>query len=114
MNGRNYLCQNTKPYGNIDNVCDDGYHYGDDHNDNDKEKQEYARNLSQSPSNFNILIWFIASKPFSNVWYKCDALHDLVPLVQFKKREKNLWRNVPFSKVTLLKVTLLHGCFLRF
>ena len=55
MNGRNYLCQNTKPYRNID-VCDDGYHYGDDHNDDDSEKQEYARNLSQSPSNFNILI----------------------------------------------------------
>ena len=23
----------------------------------------------------------------------CDALRDLVPFVQFKKREKHLWRN---------------------
>ena len=35
----------------------------------------------------------------------CNALHDLVPFVQFKKREKH---------PTLLKVTLLHGCFSRF
>ena len=28
-----------------------------------------------------------------------DALHDLVPFVQFKKREKHPWRNVTFSKV---------------
>ena len=62
------------------------------------------------------------------------ALRDLVPLVQFKKREKHPWRNVTFSKVggwrsvnfsnftkintpppcTLLKVTLLHGCFSHF
>ena len=31
---------------------------------------------------------------------------DLVPFVQFKKREKHPWR--------ILKVTLLHGCFSRF
>ena len=29
----------------------------------------------------------------------CDALHDLVPFAQFKKREKNPWRSVNFSKV---------------
>ena len=40
----------------------------------------------------------------------CDALHDLVPFVQFKKREKHPWRSVTF----ILKVTLLHGCFSRF
>ena len=28
-----------------------------------------------------------------------DALRDLVPFVQFKKREKNPWRSVTFSKV---------------
>ena len=28
-----------------------------------------------------------------------DALHDLVPFVQFKKREKYPWRSVTFSKV---------------
>ena len=30
---------------------------------------------------------------------KCGALHDLVPFVQFKKREKHPWRSVNFSKV---------------
>ena len=45
----------------------------------------------------------------------CDALRDLVPFVQFKKREKHPRRSVNFSKVTgfkpatLLKLTLLHG-----
>ena len=28
----------------------------------------------------------------------CDALRDLVPFVQFKKREKHPWRSVNFSK----------------
>ena len=28
-----------------------------------------------------------------------DALHNLVPFVQFKKREKHPWRSVTFSKV---------------
>ena len=50
----------------------------------------------------------------------CGALYDLVPCVQFKKREKHPWRSVTFSKVaglkptTLLKLTLLHRCFPRF
>ena len=53
----------------------------------------------------------------------CGALCNLLPFVQFKKREKHLWRSVAFSKVacrcmqkpaTLLKVTLLHGCFSQF
>ena len=39
----------------------------------------------------------------------CDALHDLVTFVQFKKREKHPWRSVNFSKLTLL-----HVCFSRF
>ena len=30
----------------------------------------------------------------------CDALHDLVRSVQFKKREKHPWRSVTFSKIT--------------
>ena len=29
----------------------------------------------------------------------CDGLHDLVPFVQFKKREKHPWRSVAFNKV---------------
>ena len=28
-----------------------------------------------------------------------DALHDLIPFVQFEKREKHPWRCVTFSKV---------------
>ena len=28
-----------------------------------------------------------------------DVLHDLVPFVQFKKREKDPWRSATFSKV---------------
>ena len=30
----------------------------------------------------------------------CDALPDLVPFVQFKKREKQPWRSATFSKVS--------------
>ena len=46
----------------------------------------------------------------------CGALRDLVPFAQFKKCEKHPWRNVTFrlKPATLLKVTLLHGCFSRF
>ena len=29
----------------------------------------------------------------------CDAMRDLVPFVQFKKREKHPWRSVTFNKV---------------
>ena len=29
----------------------------------------------------------------------CDALHNLVPFVQFKKREKHPWRSFTFSKI---------------
>ena len=43
--------------------------------------------------------------------YKCDALRDMVPFAQFKKREKHAWRRVAFSK---LKVTLFHGCLSPF
>ena len=42
---------------------------------------------------------------------ECDALRDLVPFVQFKKQEKQQWRRVNFSKVS---VTLLHECFFLF
>ena len=50
----------------------------------------------------------------------CGALRDLVPFVQFKKRDKHPWKSVNFNKVagfkpaTLLKLTLLHGSFSRF
>ena len=42
----------------------------------------------------------------------------LVPVMQFKKREKRPWSSITFGKVACfsvrLKVTLLHGCFSRF
>ena len=38
---------------------------------------------------------------------KCDPLYDLVPFVQFKKREKHPWRSVNFSKVAGLSDVLL-------
>ena len=43
-------------------------------------------------------------------WHICDALRDLIPFVQFKKREKHPWRSVNFSKVA----GFLHGYFSRF
>ena len=43
-----------------------------------------------------------------------DALRELVPLVQFKQREKQPWRSVNFKPATLLKLTLLHECFSHF
>ena len=44
----------------------------------------------------------------------CGALRDLVLFVQFKNREKHPWRSVNFKPATLLKLTLLHGCFSPF
>ena len=40
---------------------------------------------------------------------KCDALRDLVPFAQFKKREKHLWRSANFSKVVGLSVELYYN-----
>ena len=40
-----------------------------------------------------------------------DALRDLIPFVQFKKRKKHPWRSVTFQPATLLKTILLHGRF---
>ena len=31
----------------------------------------------------------------------CDALNDLVPFVQFKKREKHPWRSADFSNTKI-------------
>ena len=46
----------------------------------------------------------------------CDLLHDLVPFVQFKKRE-NTHGGVlllDLKPATLQKVALVYGCFSRF
>ena len=45
----------------------------------------------------------IVKNPSEPLWVYskniCGTLRDLVPFVQFKKREKHLWRSVNFSKV---------------
>ena len=37
--------------------------------------------------------------PNSMMQTLCDVLRDLVPFVQFRKREKRPWKSVTFSKV---------------
>ena len=40
--------------------------------------------------------------------FACDALHDLVPFVQFKKHEKQQWRSVTLLLVFFLKFFRLY------
>ena len=68
-----------------------------------------------------LLILIINSRldAYSNVTFiRWDALCNLVPFVQFKKREKHPWRIDTSNQVanwmkpeTLQKVTVLYGCF---
>ena len=52
---------------------------------------------------------------FSKLYFNKLVMRDLVPFVKFKKLEKRSWRSVPLLKPeTLLKATLIHGCFSRF
>ena len=46
----------------------------------------------------------------------CDALRDLVPFAQFKKREKHSWKSVTFSKVAgfSLQFNIPPGVFFTF
>ena len=62
------------------------------------------KKVAKTPSFYNIF-------SFSNIEGDCHTLRDLIPSVQFKKREKHSCR---LKSATLLKVTLVHGCFLRF
>ena len=52
------------------------------------------------------------------VFNLCDSLHNLVPLVQIKKRGKHPWRSALLVKLQAfsphLKLTLLHGWFSSF
>ena len=41
-----------------------------------------------------------------SAFFKCDALSDVVPFVQLKKREKHPWRGVNFSKVAAFSTPL--------
>ena len=54
---------------------------------------------------FFVFIWEELSFIESNQQI-CDALRDLVPFVQFKKREKQPSRSVTFSKVAGLSLQL--------
>ena len=47
--------------------------------------------------------FFYFKFPEIAIW---DALHYLVPFVQFKKREKHPWSNVTFSKVSIWSLQL--------
>ena len=48
---------------------------------------------------FPAIAWFRFCK-FAFLWFDiCDALRDLLPFVQFKKRKKNPWRSVNFSRL---------------
>ena len=67
---------------------------------------EFIFKLFSGRSLMNSLTW-IQEHGVGNLWIKCDMLHDLVPSIQFYKREKHPWRSVS-------KVTLLHGWFARF
>ena len=45
------------------------------------------------------------------LWYrvsKCDALRDLVPILQIKEREKHPWRSVIFSKIANSSMGVFH------
>ena len=56
----------------------------------------------------------------ANLVYVFTGLHnmrhfaDLIPFVQFYKGKKHPWRSLTFKPAILLKVTLVHGCFLHF
>ena len=42
-------------------------------------------------------------------YHKPDALHDLVPFVQFKKREEHPWRSVTSSKAAGFRLEATNG-----
>ena len=45
--------------------------------------------------------------------FNCDALHELIPFTQFKKRKNHPWRTNTYP-ATLLKVSLFLEHFSRF
>ena len=44
----------------------------------------------------------------------CDALHDLIPFVQFKNNYSLNMKNTHGELLLLVKATLFHECFLDF
>ena len=58
------------------------------------------------PSNFShIFVIRTEPDPSYKITHKCDALRDLVPFVQFKKREKHLWKSVNLKLLLLVFIT---------
>ena len=56
--------------------------------------------MQQNVHSLNIIIDKNANISFKPICERiCDALRNLLSFVQFKKREKHLWRSVTFSKV---------------
>ena len=63
-----------------------------------RNSQVHFENVTRWLFNFFFLAIFVKWK--SSWFIICGALDDLIPFVQFKKREKkNPWRSVNFSKV---------------
>ena len=58
----------------------------------------------KTPKRLNILVFSLLNILVLTLFHFsekiiCNALRDLVPFVQYKKREKHPWRSVTFSKV---------------
>ena len=58
----------------------------------------------KTPKRLNILVFSLLNILVFTLFHfsekiMCNALRDLVPFVQYKKREKHPWRSVTFSKV---------------
>ena len=76
-----------------------------------KLQKTFKEKKQTSTKKLNSCFYFFISKDFMCLWGLCysvpselamekhiyDALRDLVPFVQFKKREKHPWRSVAFN-----------------
>ena len=60
----------------------------------------------QRPSWSNCIVKATISEKIEETTNACGALRDFVPFVQFKKREKHLWRIVIISNVVGLSLQL--------
>ena len=68
-------------------------------------RMRYVTDTESYFENFFLEIRGISAKTRRKLMsYICDALHDLVPYVQFKKLEKHPWRSVNFSKFRFFKL----------
>ena len=79
---------------------DDTINHNENEDENEKRLHRYHINRPSSRHGHKYSKY---KKCLSMTMLICDALHDLVPFVQFKKREEHPWRSVNFSKVAGLK-----------